>query len=375
VTRLAISGSGVYTPPQSVSNAELVAAFNTYVRKANAANAEAIAAGKAAPLLESSSAFIVKASGIENRYVIDKSGLLDPEILCPRIPERPDDELSITAEIATAAAEEALSQAGRRPADIDGVVVSCSNLQRAYPAMAVEVQNALGATGFAFDMNIGCSSATFAMQLAADTIARGHARAVLVCNPEINTAHMNFRDRDSHFIFGDAAGAFVVEPADEARGRNVWEIVSTKLATKFSNNIRNNFGFLNRTAPEGIGAPDKLFTQKGRKVYREVVPLVSEMILAHLAENNLKPQAFKRLWLHQANKNMDELIAHRVLGREATADELPIILDEYGNTSSAGAIIAFHKYSADLKPGDLGLMCAFGAGYSAGSAILRKRGG
>jgi beta-ketodecanoyl-[acyl-carrier-protein] synthase len=375
VTRLAISGSGVYTPPQSVSNAELVAAFNAYVRKANADNAAAIAAGEAAPLLESSSAFIVKASGIESRYVMDKSGLIDPEIMCPRIPERPDDELSILAEIAVAAGEEALAQAGRRPADIDGVVVSCSNLQRAYPAIAVEVQNALGITGFAFDMNIGCSSATFAMQLAADTIACGHARAILVCNPEINTAHMNFRERDSHFIFGDAAGAFVVEPADEARGRNVWEIVSTKLATKFSNNIRNNFGFLNRTAPEGIGAPDKLFMQKGRKVYREVVPLVSELILDHLAENDLGPQALKRLWLHQANKNMDELIAHRVLGREATVDELPIILDEYANTSSAGVIIAFHKYSADLKPGDLGLMCAFGAGYSAGSAILRKRGG
>jgi beta-ketodecanoyl-[acyl-carrier-protein] synthase len=373
VRGLAISGSGVFTPQHAISNAELIAAFNAYVRKTNADNAEAIAAGKVAPLLESSAEFIVKASGIENRYVMDKQGLLDPQIMCPRIPERPNDELSILAEIAVAAAKNALTEAERRPADIDGVIVSCSNLQRAYPAMAIEVQNALGIEGFAYDMIVGCASALFALRAAADAIAQGHARAILVCSPEITSGHMNFRDRDSHFIFGDAASAYVVERVDDARGGNAWEILSVKLETKFSNNIRNNFGYLNRTAPEGIGARDKLFVQEGRKVFREVVPLVSDFILGQLKEADIAPAALKRLWLHQANKNMDDLIAQRVLGREPGKGELPIILDEYANTSSAGAIIAFNKYSADLAPGDLGLLCAFGAGYSVGSAILRKK--
>ena len=94
-----------------------------------------------------------------------------------------------------------------------------------------------------------------------------------MCNPEICSGHLNFRDRDSHFIFGDVATAFIVERADTARNGG-WEIVSTKLKTKFSNNIRNNFGFLNRTAPEGIGKTDKLFVQEGRKVFKEVVPMV-----------------------------------------------------------------------------------------------------
>ncbi len=183
---------------------------------------------------------------------------------------------------------------------------------------------------------------------------------------------MNFRDRDSHFIFGDAATAFVVERADTAKGSNVWDIVSTKLKTKFSNNIRNNFGFLNRAAPESVGKRDKLFVQEGRKVFREVVPMVSDFIMEHLAENSLEAASLKRLWLHQANLNMDELIARRVLGRDPKPSEMPIVLDEYANTSSAGSVIAFHKHSADLAPGDLGLLCAFGAGYSVGSAILRK---
>ncbi|MGZ5934049.1 MAG: beta-ketoacyl-ACP synthase III, partial [Rhizomicrobium sp.] len=282
MTALAVSGTGLYTPPQSISNEELVTAFNAYVRKTNAANADAIAAGKATALVESSAEFIVKASGIKSRYVVDKAGILDPEIMCPRLPERPNDQISILAEMAVSAARDALKAADRTPADIDGVLVAASNMQRAYPAMAVEVQDALDIEGFGFDMNVACSSATFALQTAADMVAAGHARAILVCDPEICSGHLNFRDRDSHFIFGDVATAFIVEKAETTVGRNSWEIIATKLKTKFSNNIRNNFGFLNRTSPETIGAPDKLFVQEGRKVFKEVVPMVSELITSHL---------------------------------------------------------------------------------------------
>ena len=372
MTALAVSGTGLYTPPHSISNEELVTAFNTYVRKTNAANAGAIAAGTRTALVESSAEFIVKASGIKARYVMDKAGILDPEIMCPRIPERPNDKISILAEMAVTAARDALKAADRTAADIDGVLVGCSNLQRAYPAIAVEVQDALGIEGFGFDMNVACSSATFALQAAADMVAAGHARAILVCNPEICTGHLNFRDRDSHFIFGDVATTFIVERAETAVGRNSWEIVATRLKTKFSNNIRNNFGFLNRTAPETVGAPDKLFVQEGRKVFKEVVPMVSELIVGHLGENGIAPAALKRLWLHQANVGMNDMIARRVLGRDPVQGEAPNILDEYANTSSAGSVIAFHKYSADLKAGDVGLLCSFGAGYSAGSVILKK---
>ncbi|MDE2110687.1 MAG: beta-ketoacyl-ACP synthase III [Alphaproteobacteria bacterium] len=372
MTALALTGTGIYTPAHSISNEELVAAFNEYVRRYNEAHSDAIAAGTVAQLLDSSVDFIVKASGIKSRYVMDKAGVLDPDIMCPRIPERPNDQISILAEMAIAAGRDALAAAERKTSDIDAVIVSCANSQRAYPAIAIEVQNALGIDGYAFDMNVGCASAAFALQIASDLIAKGDARAVLICSPEICSGHLDFRDRDSHFIFGDAAAALVVEPVEAAKGRNSWEIISTKLKTRFSNNIRNNFGFLNRAAPEGIGSRDKLFVQEGRKVFKEVVPMVAELILGHLAENAIAPAALKRLWLHQANLNMNVLIAQRVLGRQALPDEAPIILDEYGNTSSAGSVIAFHKHSADLAAGDAGLLCAFGAGYSAGSVILRK---
>lgn len=369
-----ITATGLFTPPNAITNAELVAAFNAYVDLANAENAQAIADGTAEPLQHSSVEFIEKASGIQARYVMDRDGILDPTIMAPRLPERPNEQISVLAEMAVLAAREALERAGRDPGEVDAVICAASNMQRAYPAMAIEVQDALGCGGFAFDMNVACSSATFGIQTAADFIRAGHARSVLVVNPEICSGHLNFRDRDSHFIFGDVATAILVEAPERAGELPRWEILGTRLKTQFSNNIRNNFGFLNRAAPEGIGAPDKLFVQEGRKVFKEVVPMVSEMIVDHMAELGIEAGRLRRMWLHQANANMNRLIAARVLGHEASPDESPTVLDTYANTSSAGSIIAFHQNSADLLPGDTGLICSFGAGYSAGTVFVRKAG-
>ncbi|WP_417663460.1 beta-ketoacyl-ACP synthase III [Pseudomonas sp.] len=372
VHNVVISGTGLYTPVNSISNDELVQSFNSYVQLFNAENAQAIARGEVEALTESNSAFIEKASGIKSRFVMNKEGILDPQRMAPRIPERSNDEWGILCEMAVGAAKEALERAGKTAADIDGVIVACSNLQRAYPAVAVEVQAALGIQGFGYDMNVACSSATFGIQAAANSVQLGQARAVLMVNPEICTGHLNFRDRDSHFIFGDAATAVVIERADQATSKYQFDIVSTKLLTQFSNNIRNNFGFLNRAAEEGIGARDKLFVQEGRKVFKDVCPMVAELIAAHLKENNLNVSDVKRFWLHQANLNMNLLIARKLLGRDAEPSEAPVILDEYANTSSAGSVIALHKHQDDLAGGSLGVLSSFGAGYSIGSVILRK---
>ena len=366
-----ISATGLFTPTDSISNEELVASFNTYVERHNYVHAPEIAAGDVIALMPSSVEFIEKASGIKSRFVLSKAPILDPDIMAPRIPERSNDELSVLAEMAVKAARDALDRAGRDPADVDAVLCACSNLQRAYPAIAVEIQDALGIDGFGFDMNVACSSATFGIQTAADFIRSANARSVLVVNPEVCSGHLNWRDRDSHFIFGDVATAILVEAKDIAPTQH-WEIVGTKLKTKFSNNIRNNFGFLNRTAPEARDNADKLFVQEGRKVFKEVVPMVAEMIIDELARLALEPAQLRRLWLHQANKGMNRLIAARVLGHEANDDESPTVLDTYANTSSAGSIIAFHLNSDDLVAGDLGLICSFGAGYSAGTIFLRK---
>ncbi|HAL84406.1 MAG TPA: beta-ketoacyl-ACP synthase III [Rhodobiaceae bacterium] len=372
MTKVHITGTGLFTPEESVSNEELVTAFNAYVENFNAEHAADIEAGTVEALAASSVAFIEKASGIKSRFVMNKSGIIDPEIMCPRLPERSNDEPSILAEMSIRATQEAMQQAGIESTDIDAVLVACSNLQRPYPAIAVEVQELLGIDGFGFDMNVACSSATFGIQTGCDMIRSGSARRVLVVNPEICTGHLNFRDRDSHFIFGDVCTAVILEGDDVAASKGAFEIIDTRLITKFSNNIRNNFGFLNRTAPDTLNAKDKLFVQEGRKVFREVVPMVAELIEQHLNDNSLAAGDLRRMWLHQANRGMNDLIAKKVLGREPSDLEQPTVLDEYANTSSAGSIIAFHKHKEDFDAGELGVICSFGAGYSAGSVIVRR---
>ncbi|UYV14457.1 beta-ketoacyl-ACP synthase III [Porphyrobacter sp. ULC335] len=363
--RPVISATGLFTPADSITNEELVASFNAFVDHHNAANPDA------EPLAYSSVEFIEKASGIKARHVMSKAPILDPDTMCPRLPERSNDELSVMAEIGVAAAKQALERAGRKPEDVDAVLCAASNMQRAYPAMAIEIQQALGIEGFGFDMNVACSSATFGIQTAADYVRAGNAKSVLVVSPEITSGHLNWRDRDSHFIFGDVATAVLVEDAAVAPAQH-WEILGTKLKTVFSNNIRNNFGFLNRAAPESAGGADKLFVQEGRKVFKEVVPMVAQMILDEAARLGIDPATLRRLWLHQANAGMNRLIAQKVLGHEANEDESPTVLDTYGNTSSAGSIIAFHQHNEELVAGDTGLICSFGAGYSAGTVFVRK---
>lgn len=370
--QVVISGTGLYTPPHSISNEELVTAFNSWAQQYNAEHAAAIASGELAEQPESSAEFIVKASGIQSRYVTDKEGILDPQRMRPHIPTRSNDQLGILCEMAVAAARQALERAGKTAADIDMVIVACSNLQRPYPAIAIEVQQELGIDGYAYDMNVACSSATFGIQNAANAIQSGQARAVLMVNPEICTGHLNFRDRDSHFIFGDACTAVVLEDATQATSAHQWAVVSSKLKTVFSNNIRNNFGFLNRCEEDAAASADKLFVQEGRKVFKDVCPMVAKIIAEHLQTNQLEAQQVSRFWLHQANLSMNQLITRRLLGREATAEEAPVILDTYANTSSAGSIIAFHLHQDDLATGALGVISSFGAGYSVGSVILRK---
>ena len=369
--RPVISATGLFTPEQSITNAELVESFNAFADRFNARNADRISNGEVEAVPHSSVEFIEKASGIKSRHVMTKAPILDPETMGPRLDERPDDQIAIMAEIGVIAARQALDRAGRDPADVDAVLCAASNMQRPYPAMAIEIQQELGIDGFGFDMNVACSSATFGIQTAADYIRAGNAKSVLVVSPEITSGHLNWRDRDSHFIFGDVATAVLVEDVDIAPSGH-WEILGTKLKTVFSNNIRNNFGFLNRAHPETSGDPDKLFVQEGRKVFKEVVPMVSQMILDEAERLDLDPQQLRRLWLHQANAGMNRLIAQRVLGHEANDDESPTVLDTYGNTSSAGSIIAFHLNKDDLATGDVGLICSFGAGYSAGTVFVRK---
>ena len=373
MVRVQISGTGLFTPKESISNEELVSSFNKFVDEYNESNKESIQKGEISALEKSNADFIEKASGVKSRYVQDKSGILDTSFMRPKLRERSENELSNLAEIGAIAARDAISNAKIDPDKIDAVIVACSNLERPYPAIAIEIQNELGIKGFAYDMNVACSSATFGIQNIYDMIKSGSIRSAVMINPEMCSGHLNFKDRDCHFIFGDVATAVVLEELKEEQvSENCYEVLGTKLLTEFSNNIRNNYGFLNNSSPEGIGKADKLFHQNGRKVFKEVVPKVASLIKDHLESHSIDINNIKGMYLHQANESMNKLISKYLLGFEADQSLAPIVLDEYANTSSAGSIIAFHKNNENLSKNDLAIICSFGAGYSIGNVIVKK---
>ena len=362
-----IAATGLFTPPEAISNAELVDAFNQYVRMTNLSRKSDIDAGRVSPLQESSAEFIKKASGIEQRYVLNKTGILDPSRMAPMLEARGNDDLSYMAEIGLSAATQALTKAQVEPSQIDLIIVAASNMERAYPAISVEIQAALGASGMAFDMNVACASAPFALRVASDMIRAGSIRSALIVNPEICSAHLDFTDRDCHFIFGDAATAMVV--TDESLASQGYRIHDVSCATQFSNNIRNNAGFLNRTGAQGTSMRDKLFVQQGRMVFKQVTPLVKGHVTAQLTRSGWAAGELDRLWMHQANESMNHLIATKILGAAPTPDKMPLVLAQYANTSSAGSVIALHLNPLE-QSGQRGILSAFGAGYSVGSALL-----
>ena len=371
-SEIAITGSGISVPEYTITNEELCVAFNAYVRLFNDENAAAIEKGEVEPLRESTAEFIESASGIKQRYVCNKSGILDPRIMRPVMPQRPDEELCAQAELGLRACQQALEGAGRVGEDVDMVLLASSNMQRAYPAVAMEIQDALGARGYAYDMNVACSSGTFAIQTAVDNVRSGSARCAIVVVPEIMSGHLNWRDRDSHFIFGDGCAAFVIERREDAKVERPWIVKGTRALTRYSHNIRNNGGYLGRCDPERRDEPDKLFMQQGRKVFKDIVPLAASFIREHIESLKIDPDKVSRYWLHQANANMNRLIAKRVVGRDTEPNEAPTILDTYANTAGAGSMIAFHLHNQDMPSGSTGVLCSFGAGYSIGSVILQR---
>lgn len=369
--RVSITGMGVTIPEALITNEELVACYNHWV---DCENVRRASRGEP-PLQHSSAEFIYHASGIRRRHVHTLDGILDPDRMTPRIPLRDDDALSVMAEFGAGAAREALVDAGVNGADVDLVICAASHLQRLYPSIGIEIQREIGALGAAFDLSLGCSSAAAGLHVAFNLLRTGAHRRALVVTPEMITAHLDFRDRQTHFIFGDAATALLLESMEEGETRpGRFEIVDTRNWTQFSNNIRSNFSYLNRAAQDDVSvipAEGNLIKQQGNRVFKDVTIASHRFIVDFLAEHGRTPDTVRRFWLHQANARMNQMILKLAFGREIGHDRAPMVLEELGNTAAAGAVVALAQNHRDMKAGEYGLVCTYGAGYSIGGALLR----
>ena len=369
MSEIYIAGTGIWYPDESISNDEIVESFNSYVDTFNAANKDAISNDQTLKLEYSSTEFIEKASGIKTRYVIDKKNILDINKMMPSVVHEDESKMSIHAEVGIKAGLKALENAGMSTSDIDAVILGTSHAARNYPSVAIEIQNELQINGYAYDMLVGCSSTTFAINNAISDISSGIADNILVINPEISTPFVNYTKRDIHFIFGDGCVATVVSKNKNSKS---FKVIDRKLITKFSNNIRSDWSYLARAASDEKSYDDLLFYQNGNSVFKEVCPMVAEFITNQLKENDLSHKEIKKFWLHQANARMVNLIVSKIIGSNDFDTSLaPLPIEKFGNLASAGSMFAFNLHN-DLDPGEKGLICSFGAGYSVCSIIVEK---
>jgi 3-oxoacyl-[acyl-carrier-protein] synthase III len=276
----------------------------------------------------------------------------------------------VTSDMAVAAARKALEMAETDPIDLDMIIVGTISPDMPMPSCAVFVQAKLGATrAFAFDLSAACAGSLYGMAIADQFIRSGRARRVLVIGAELLSRLVDWGDRSSCVLFGDAAGAVIMGPTpDPARG-----LISTHL---HSDGAAAGIlaipggGSKHPQSEEVLAKRLNKISMNGREVYKYAIRVLPEAILEALAANGLKPGAIDHVVSHQANVRIVESVVDRLgIPRE----KCWLNIDRYGNTSSASLPISLDEANraGRLRPGDLIAMMAIGAGMAWGSALVR----
>jgi 3-oxoacyl-[acyl-carrier-protein] synthase-3 len=322
VLRSAITGIGAYLPPDVVSNDDL------------------------SKIVDTSDAWITERTGIRQRH-------------------RAADDQAVS-DLAVESARQALERAGKTPADVDLIVVATTTADLTFPAAAAIVQRKLGCpVGIAFDVQAVCSGFVYALSVADGFVARGHSRCALVIGAETMTRLMDWTDRGTCVLFGDGAGAVVIEPV-EGRGDNTDKgLISFALRC---DGTKQDLLYVDG-GPSTTGTVGKL-RMAGNQVFKHAVINISEAIEAALEKAGLTIADVDWFIPHQANQRILHGVANR-LG----LDEKKVVqtVAEHANTSAASIPLALAAALDDgrIKPGDLLLMEAMGGGLTWGACLVR----
>jgi 3-oxoacyl-[acyl-carrier-protein] synthase-3 len=322
VLRSAITGVGAYLPPDVVSNADL------------------------SKIVDTTDEWITERTGIRQRH-------------------RAADDQAVS-DLAAEAAKKALAAAGRTPADIDLIIVATTTGDLTFPATAAIVQRKLGCpVGIAFDVQAVCSGFVYAMSVADGFVARGHSKCALVIGAETMTRLMDWTDRGTCVLFGDGAGAVVVEPVVGQGTNQDRGLISFALRC---DGTKQDLLYVDG-GPSTTGTVGKL-RMAGNQVFKHAVINISESIESALEKAGLTIADVDWFIPHQANQRILHGVANR-LG----LDEHKVIqtVGDHANTSAASIPLAFATAVDDgrIKPGDLLLMEAMGGGLTWGACLVR----
>ncbi|AZO30205.1 MULTISPECIES: beta-ketoacyl-ACP synthase III [Mesorhizobium] len=297
-------------------------------------------------MVETSDEWIVQRTGIRQRHVAA------------------DDET--TASLGEAAGRAALDSAGLTPADIDLIVLATSTPNNTFPATAVDIQNRLGMHhGFAFDMQAVCSGFVYAVATADLYIRGGLAKRVLVIGSETFSRILDWSDRSTCVLFGDGAGAVVLEAAQGTGGIADRGVLAASLR---SDGVHKEKLFVDG-GPSTTGTVGHL-KMEGREVFKHAVGMITDVIEATFAQAGITAQDLDWFVPHQANKRIIDASAKKLGIAE---QKVVVTVDLHGNTSAASVPLALSVAVADgrIKKGDLVLLEAMGGGFTWGAVLLR----
>lgn len=317
VWRSHILATGSYLPEHDMSNAELE------------------------KIVDTSDEWIFQRSGIKQRHIAAK--------------DQP------TSDMAIRAAQDALKTAGLTGADIDGIIVATTTPDRTFPAVAVSVQAGINApVGIAFDVQAVCSGFMYAMSVADNFIKAGQLKRVLVIGAEKMSAILDWNDRTTCVLFGDGAGAVILESREEGNA-----ICSTHLyANGTMRDLLYTNGGVSTTALSGH------IVMEGREIFKQAVGLMAGAVDAALAANNMSASDVDWLVPHQANIRIIEATAKKL---DMPMEKVIVTVQNHGNTSAASIPLAFDHgiKTGAIKRGQVVLMEAMGGGITWGSVLLR----
>jgi len=297
-------------------------------------------------MVDTSDEWIVQRTGIRQRYIAGEG--------------------ETTASLGEGAARAALDNAGLTAADIDLIIVATSTPDNTFPATAVNIQNRLGMShGFAFDVQAVCSGFVYAVTTADAYIRGGLAKRVLVIGAETFSRILDWTDRTTCVLFGDGAGAIVLE-AQEGAGTNADRgVLSTQLR---SDGAHRDKLFVDG-GPSTTGTVGHL-RMEGREVFKHAVGMITDVIVSAFDATGFTADDVDWLVPHQANKRIIDGSAKK-LG--IPLEKVVITVDQHGNTSAASIPLALAAAAADgrIKQGDLILLEAMGGGFTWGAVLLR----
>jgi 3-oxoacyl-[acyl-carrier-protein] synthase-3 len=325
LVRAKISALGTYVPPGLLTNADLE------------------------KLVETSNEWIMERTGIRQRHIVDPG--------------------MATSNLAVLAAQEALAQRGIAPAEVEAIFLATVTPDMFFPATACLVQDRIGAKGaWGFDISAACSGFVYALQTGVKFVESGAHKKVLVIGADVMSSIIDYTDRATSVIFGDGAGAVLIEPADdEDYFIDFLHEVDGSGACSLK---MPGGGSLHPSTHETVDKKMHYVHQDGQAVFKYAVRKMTEASLAILERNHLKGSDIALFVPHQANRRIIMSVAERVGLKE---DRVVINIDEYGNTTAATIPLALEtaRQQGRLKKGDLVLIAAVGAGFTTGIAILR----